>query len=161
MASAGLLAAVSAAVILMARRRPYLAVGWLWFCGTLIPVIGLIQVGIQSMADRYTYVPLIGFFIMLALGIDELMPARPWRGSALAIGAALSLVACVFLTERQIRFWRDSEALFGHAVKVTRDNYLAYNNLGFYLNNRGRTAEAIDRKSTRLNSSHANISYAV
>ena len=167
MASAGLLLAVSAAVILMARRRPYLAVGWLWFCGTLIPVIGLIQVGIQSMADRYTYVPLIGLFIMLAWGIDELMPARPWRGSALAIGAALSLAACGLLTERQIRFWRDSEALFGHAVKVTRDNYLAYNNLGFYLNNQGRTAEAMEnyRLSLKINPSYEdalnNLGYAL
>jgi protein O-mannosyl-transferase len=167
MVSAGLLLVVSAAVILMARRRPYLAVGWLWFCGTLIPVIGLIQVGIQSMADRYTYVPLIGLFIMLAWGIDELMPARPWRGSALAIGTALLLAACGFLTERQIRFWRDSEALFGHAVKVTRDNYLAYNNLGYYLNNQGRTAEAMEnyRLSLKINSAYEdalnNLGYAL
>ena len=167
MVSAGLLLAVSAAVILMARRRPYLAVGWLWFCGTLIPVIGLIQVGIQSMADRYTYVPLIGLFIMLAWGTDELLPARHWRGSAFAIGAALLLAACGFLTERQIRFWRDSEALFGHAVKVTRDNYLAYNNLGFYLNNQGRTAEAMEnyRLSLKINPAYEdalnNLGYAL
>ena len=66
-------------VIVLARRRPYLAVGWLWFCGTLVPVIGLVQVGIQSMADRYTYLPLIGLFIMLVWGIAELVPKRPWR----------------------------------------------------------------------------------
>src|ERR1039458_9752842 len=167
MVSAGLLLVVSAAVVLMAQRRPYLVVGWLWFCGTLIPVIGLIQVGIQSMADRYTYVPLIGLFIMLAWGIDELMPARPWRCSALAIGAALLLTACGFLTERQIRFWRDSEALFGHAVKVTRDNYLAYNNLGYYLNNQGRTAEAMEnyRQALKINSAYDdalnNLGYAL
>ena len=79
-ASAALLLAVFAAVIPLARRRPYLAVGWLWFCGTLVPVIGLVQVGIQSMADRYTYVPLIGLFIMLVWGINDLIPERPWRG---------------------------------------------------------------------------------
>src|ERR1035441_4436802 len=153
MVSAGLLLAVSAAVILMARRRPYLAVGWLWFCGTLIPVIGLIQVGIQSMADRYTYVPLIGLFIMLAWGIDELMPARPWRCSALAIGAALLLTACGFLTERQIPF--------------LRDNSMAYNNPGYYLNNQGRTAEAMEnyRLSLKINPAYEdalnNLGYAL
>jgi tetratricopeptide (TPR) repeat protein len=166
-ACAGLLLAVSAAVILLARRRPYLAVGWLWFCGTLVPVIGLVQVGIQSMADRYTYVPLIGLFIMLAWGIDDLVPVRPWRTRALAIGAALSLAACAFLTERQIRFWRDSEALFRHAVHVTRDNYLAYNNLGFYLSGQGRAAEAMEnyRLSLKINPAYEdalnNLGYAL
>ena len=165
--SAGLLLAVFATVILMARRRPYLAVGWLWFCGTLVPVIGLVQVGIQSMADRYTYVPLIGLFIMLAWGIEELIPVRPWRGSALAIGAALLLAACAFLTERQIRFWRDSEALFRHAVQVTRDNYLAYNNLGFYLSGQGRPTEAMEnyRLALKINPAYEdalnNLGYAL
>jgi tetratricopeptide (TPR) repeat protein len=165
--SAGLLLAVFGAVILVARKRPYLAVGWLWFCGTLVPVIGLVQVGIQSMADRYTYVPLIGLFIMLVWGIGELIPVRPWRGSALAIGAALLLAACAFLTARQIRFWRDSEALFGHAVQVTRDNYLAYNNLGFYLSGRGRTAEAMEnyRLALKINPAYEdalnNLGYAL
>ena len=166
-ASAGLLLAIFAAVLLLARKRPYLAVGWLWFCGTLVPVIGLVQVGIQSMADRYTYVPLIGLFIMLVWGIDDLIPARPWRGSALAIGAALLLAACALLTERQIRFWRDSEALFRHAVQVTRDNYLAYNNLGFYLSGQGRTAEAMEnyRLSLKINPAYEdalnNLGYAL
>ena len=167
MVSAGLLLTVSAAVILMARKRPYLVVGWLWFCGALIPVIGLVQVGIQSMADRYTYVPLIGLFIMLAWGIDELIPVRPWRGNALAVGAALLLAACACLTGRQIRFWRDSEALFRHAVQVTRNNYLAYNNLGFYLSGQGRTTEAMEnyRLALKINPAYEdalnNLGYAL
>jgi tetratricopeptide (TPR) repeat protein len=166
-ASGGLLVAVFAAVILVARKRPYLAVGWLWFCGTLVPVIGLVQVGIQSMADRYTYLPLIGLFIMLAWGIDELIPIRPWRGRALAVGGALLLMACACLTERQIRFWRDSEALFRHAVQVTRDNYLAYNNLGFYLSGQGRTTEAMEnyRLALKINPNYEdalnNLGYAL
>jgi tetratricopeptide (TPR) repeat protein len=165
--SAVLLLAVSGAVILAARKRPWLAVGWLWFCGTLVPVIGLVQVGIQSMADRYTYVPSIGLFIMLAWGLDELVPVRPWRSSALAIGTASLLAACAFLTERQIRFWRDSEALFRHAVRVTRDNYLAYNNLGFYLSGQGRSAEAMEnyRLSLKINPAYEdalnNLGYAL
>ncbi len=142
--AAVLLLAISVVVALRARKQPYLAVGWLWFCGTLVPVIGLVQVGIQSMADRYTYVPLIGGFIMLVWGVDALVPARPGRGKALALGAGLGLAACALLAARQVRFWRNSEELFGHAVRVTRDNYLAHNNLGYYLNGQGRTAEAVE-----------------
>jgi len=165
-AAAALLLAISVAVILLARRQPYLAVGWLWFCGTLIPVIGLVQVGIQSMADRYTYVPIIGLFLLLVWGLGDLIPARPWRANALAAGSALLLAACAGLTERQIHFWRDSEALFRHAVQVTRDNYLAWNNLGFYLWGRGRTAEAMDdyRASLKINPAYEdalnNLGYA-
>jgi tetratricopeptide (TPR) repeat protein len=143
-ASAVLLLAIFAAVLWLARKQSYLAVGWLWFCGTLVPTIGLVQVGIQSMADRYTYLPLIGLFIMLVWGANELIPDRPWRAQALAIGGVSWLAASALLTERQVQFWRDSEALFGHAVKVTRDNYLAYNNLGFYLSGKGRTVEAME-----------------
>ncbi|HSA10026.1 MAG TPA: tetratricopeptide repeat protein [Candidatus Paceibacterota bacterium] len=165
--SAVLLVAVCVVVFLLARRRPYLAVGWLWFCGTLVPVIGLVQVGIQSMADRYTYLPLIGLFIMVAWGLEELVPERPWRGGVLAIVAALSLAVCALLTERQIRFWRDSEALFRHAVQVTANNYLAYNNLGFYLNGRGRTSEAMEnyRMALKINPAYEdalnNLGYAL
>jgi tetratricopeptide (TPR) repeat protein len=165
--SAALLLAVFAAVLLLARRRPYLAVGWLWFCGTLVPTIGLVQVGIQSMADRYTYLPLIGLFIMLAWGANELLPDRPWRGQALAIGGVLLLAASALLTERQVQFWRDSETLFGHAVQVTRDNYLAYNNLGFYQSGKGRTAEAMQnyRQALKINPAYEdalnNLGYAL
>ncbi len=89
-ASAALMLAVFASIVVLAQRRPYLAMGWLWFCGTLVPVIGLVQVGIQSMADRYTYVPLIGLFIALVWGIAELVPERPWRTKALAIGSVFA-----------------------------------------------------------------------
>jgi tetratricopeptide (TPR) repeat protein len=166
-AAAVMLAGVFAVVMAGAGKRPWLAVGWLWFWGMLVPVIGLVQVGVQSMADRYTYVPLIGLLIMLAWGIDELVPVRPWRGGALALGAAVGLAACALLTERQIGYWRDSEALFRHAVQVTRDNYLAYNNLGFYLSGQGRTAEAMEnyRLSLKINPAYEdalnNLGYAL
>ncbi len=166
-ASAVLLVAIFAATILLARKRRYWATGWLWFCGTLVPVIGLVQVGIQSMADRYTYLPLIGLFIMLVWSISELVPERPWRAQALTVGTASVLVGCALLTWRQIHFWRDSEALFRHAVQVTRNNYLAYNNLGFYLSGIGRTAEAMEnyREALKINPAYEdalnNLGYAL
>jgi protein O-mannosyl-transferase len=165
--AAVLLLGICAGAILLAQRRPYLAMGWLWFCGTLVPVIGLVQVGIQSMADRYTYLPLIGLFIMVVWGIAELMPDRPWRAKVLMVGGVSLLAACALLTERQIQYWRDSAALFGHAVRVTRDNYLAYNNLGFYLSGQGKTAEAMEnyRKSLMINPNYEdalnNLGYAL
>jgi tetratricopeptide (TPR) repeat protein len=165
--AAVLLAAICLVVALLACRRPFAAVGWLWFCGTLVPVIGLVQVGIQSMADRYSYLPLIGLFIILVWGISEWLPQRPWRTPMLVASSLSLLAACTLLTVRQIQFWRDSETLFGHAVNVTRDNYLAYNNLGFYLNGQGRTAEAMEnyRQALKINPTYEdalnNLGYAL
>jgi tetratricopeptide (TPR) repeat protein len=148
-----LLLAISIAVILLARKRPYLAMGWCWFVGGLVPVIGLVQVGIQSMADRYTYVPLLGLFIMLVWALCDTAPAWPWRERAFALCGTLALLACSGLTWRQVQFWRNSETLFQHAVQVSPNNYLAYNNLGYYLADRGKTAEAMTNylKSLSIN----------
>ena len=125
------------------KRRPYFTVGWLWYVGTLVPVIGLIQVGEQAMADRYTYVPLIGIFIVIAWGVPEL--ARRWRGSRIGLGtAATALLA--FLTVAtwfQIRYWTDSITLFEHTLDVTDDNYVAHYSLGIALASRGKFTDAI------------------
>jgi hypothetical protein len=112
------------------RRCPFLAVGWLWFLGTLVPTIGVIQVGAQAMADRYSYIPSIGLFIALVWGCGELVTARPhWKNiSVLLAGGAL--LACMLLTARQITYWRDSVSLFLHAIEVSPDNYVAENSLG-------------------------------
>ena len=138
-----LLLAISTLLVLRRRVWPFALVGWLWFVGTLVPVIGLVQVGIQSMADRYTYLPSVGLLVAavwLAHDAVARLRAKP-AGAALAVvGFA---VVCAGLTWRQIGFWKNTETLFGRAVAVTRDNYLAYNNLGFYLANHGRYAEAI------------------
>jgi tetratricopeptide (TPR) repeat protein len=146
LACAALLVGVCVVVAMLGRRRPYLVVGWLWFLGTMVPVIGLVQVGIQSMADRYTYVPLIGLFIMVVWAVRDLVVERlpeTWQGRTFALAAAVALAACTGLTVRQVQFWRDTEALFKRAVRVTRNNYLAHNNLGFYYSGKGRKAEAM------------------
>ena len=110
-------------------RRPYLIVGWLWFVGTLVPVIGLVQVGGQAMADRYTYVPLIGIFIMLAWSAADL--GAFWRVSRRAMTAAGCAVMVVLgiLTSHQLSFWSDGEVLFRHAAAVTQNNWVAHANL--------------------------------
>jgi tetratricopeptide (TPR) repeat protein len=162
-----LLLTICVVVILLGRKQPFLVVGWLWFCGTLVPVIGLVQVGIQSMADRYTYLPLIGLFIALVWGLAEWVPNWPWRAELLTAVGVLVLSACALLATRQIGLWRNSETLFGHAVKVTRGNYLAYNNLGYYLNNQGRTTEAMVnyREALKINPAYEdalnNLGYAL
>jgi len=126
-----------------ARLFPYLIVGWLWYLGTLIPVIGLVQVGLQSMADRYTYVPLMGVFIMIAWGIPELL--NRWRYGRIAIAsvAAGVLLACIIMTYVQIGFWRNNIALYGHAIEVTPANSWAQIHMGDALALQGKKDEAI------------------
>lgn len=123
------------------RRRPCLAFGWFWFLGTLIPVIGLIQVGAQAMADRYTYIPLIGLFIAIVWGISDVLGGR--GTTALRIGAGVVIVALAAVTWVQVGYWRDSVTLLEHAVAVTSDNYIAHNSLGSAYAELGRTEDAI------------------
>jgi Flp pilus assembly protein TadD len=135
---------VTAVVVWGSRRRPYLAVGWFWYVGTLVPVIGLVQVGLQSMAaDRYTYVPLIGLFVMLAWGIPDLVARWPEGRRAMPVVTGLAIAACVVVATLQVRHWRDSEALWTRAVEVTHDNHRAHNDLGNILGAQGRVDEAV------------------
>ena len=141
-----LLLGISVAAFWMARWRPYFVVGWLWYLVTLLPVIGLIQLAAYSHADRYTYVPLIGLFVSLVWGVGEL--ASQWRRPALGCaGAAVAAVIllCVGLTRQQLGHWQDSETLFRHALAVTENSYLAHNNLGTALDEKGQTDEAISQ----------------
>jgi len=162
-----LLLGISVAVMRAGRRHPYLAVGWLWYLGTLVPVIGLVQVGLQEMADRYTYVPLIGLFIMIAWGIPEL--TRGWRyGRVVLRMAAGSLLAVLMVcTWMQLRHWRNNETLFKHALNTTANNFLAHDSLGNTLAQQGKIGEAIDHYSAALRikpdymNSHTNLGIAL
>ena len=133
---------VTAGAWLWRGKWPHLLVGWLWFLGTLVPVIGLVQVGSQSMADRYTYIPLIGLLVALAWSIPG--PSSQWRSArpVLAVAGALTVLLCLSLTRAQVRYWRDSESLFRHAVSVTAGNFVAHGKLGEALAARGALPEA-------------------
>lgn len=137
-----ILAAISAGVIYLARRRRYLAVGWLWYLGTMVPVIGLVQVGAQAMADRYTYLPLIGIFIMIAWLAAELTAKWRHRNAALGTVAMVVLAILLICTRRQVRYWQNSLSLFGHALTVTENNFIMHNNYGAELFEKGRFDEA-------------------
>ena len=131
-----LLSAITIIIILMCRRKPYLFTGWFWYAGTLVPVIGLIQVGPHALADRYTYVPLIGLFIILVWGMSDL--AVRWRFGRLLLCAvgAVTILSLSFCSWLQASYWRNSITLFEHALQIAPDNYIALNNLGqFYINN--------------------------
>jgi tetratricopeptide (TPR) repeat protein len=136
---AALLIAITILVLKVARRFPYLPIGWLWYLGTLVPVIGFIQVGFQARADRYTYLPLIGIGIMLAWGLADLFRRSP---VVFASAAGIALFACLLITRAQVETWTDGVTLFGHAVAVTSDNYIARNNLCYALAAQGQLAEA-------------------
>jgi tetratricopeptide (TPR) repeat protein len=177
--AAGLAAAfIWAGVLLTARARPYLLFGWLWYSITILPVIGLLQVGGQAHADRYTYLPLVGIFMMIAWGAYDLVAGarvksagkvdqeleqklnsplrslRPLREEPIFLGlsSAAVLIGCVVVTQHQISFWKNSETLFRHALAVTRDNHMAHCELGTVLMSQGRIDDAIAefRESVRL-----------
>jgi protein O-mannosyl-transferase len=134
---------VSVAIWLNRKRAPYLPVGWLWFLGALVPVIGLVQVGAQAFADRYTYFPAIGLFLMVAYGARDLACRYQISKVVVAVLGILILTACVARTNDQLRYWQDSEVLFRHALAVTKDNYIAHINLGVALELEGKYDEAI------------------
>ncbi len=125
------------------KRQPYLVVGWCWYLVSLLPVIGVIQVGMQAMADRYTYLPLIGLFMALVWGISDLAGSWRWRGLALSATSLSCLGACFGLTARQVPLWKDTETLYGHALEVTSNNAVAHQNLGAALAEQGRADEAL------------------
>ena len=138
-----LLVSISLMALWVMRPHPWFIVGWLWYMGTLVPVIGIVQVGFQGMADRYTYVPLIGIFIIIVWGVSELVAG--WRYKKIVFGTigGASLLILMATTWVQAGYWKNSITLFERALEVTSNNYVAYNNLGNALAARGKTSEAI------------------
>ena len=150
-AAAGiLLVAASVTAVVLVRRAPWLAVGWFWFLGTLVPVIGVLQVGWQSIADRYTYFPAIGLFLIIAWGADALVRGTARRALTPATAVVLAVLAAA--SWRQVDHWRDDVALFGHAVEVTGPNPRARTLLALSLLRAGRPAESLEHalEGTRL-----------
>jgi hypothetical protein len=141
-ATGTVLVLLSAIFILQAKRFPYLAVGWLWFLGTLVPVIGLVQVGVQAMADRYTYLPSIGIFILVIWGISDLLDSSAQKAAFCSFAGGAALIVCLVLTSLQIRYWQNSLTIFAHTVAVTEDNYAADDCLGKTLHNMGQFDKA-------------------
>lgn len=136
------LALLSLIFIFQAKRFPYLAVGWFWFLGTLVPAIGLVQVGVQSMADRYTYLPSIGIFILAVWGVSDLLGSSTRKTGICAFAGGAALIACLVLTTLQLRYWQSSLKIFAHTYLVTTDNYAADDCLGKTLNNLGYLNQA-------------------
>src|SRR5689334_22841640 len=140
---------VLAAIVLIAitvaawkfRKSRYVVIGWLWFLGTLVPVIGLVQVGDAAMADRYAYIPLIGIFVMIAFGAADLAE-RLKPGVWPAVPAAVALIALAAITHRQIDYWQSNTGLWTHTLAVTQNNFIAEDNLGGALILEGKEDEA-------------------
>ncbi len=160
--SAIVLTVISAAAILMLRKRPYFIVGWLWFVGTLVPVVGFVQVGDQSMADRYTYIPLIGFFIVIVWLFADTVGRWPKKSKLIHGSAGILVVGlCGLTTFEYVKKWKNSTTLFTHVLKVTTGNYLAHYNLAIALDGDGKVDEAKDhyQESLRINSNQSRAHY--
>jgi len=139
-----LLAGMTALCVWQTKHKPWLLVGWFWFLGVLVPVIGLVQVGMQAYADRYTYLSYVGLFLVLTWSVAELTKHWHARARVLAPAAAVLLALCAVATHYQVQFWKDDETLYRRALAVTEKNYIALNNLGFTLFERGEFEQAIE-----------------
>ncbi len=141
------LTGITIIILRLIKKAPYLSVGWFWYLGTLIPVIGLVQVGQQMMADRYAYVPLIGIFIIIAWGLPDLLQNYPFRKKLLSVLAGIFFSVLITLTSVQLQYWENSVKLFEHAIEVTLKKYPSfvgiYNNLGVVLNEQMKFEEAM------------------
>ena len=121
---------------------PYWLTGWLWYLGTLVPAIGLVQVGAQAMADRYTYLPSIGIYILVCWAAHHVTRRWPGRRAILAVAALAALAGCLLTARAQIACWKDTGTLFRHALAVNPDNYTAHVNYGLWLRDQGQLEAA-------------------
>jgi hypothetical protein len=141
---------ISAVVIIILKRLPYLFVGWMWYAITILPVIGIVQIGGHSMADRYTYIPLIGIFIMVAWFVPDLLKNIPCKKWFLIISSFTTISLLAVVTTFQIQHWRDNLAVFQHALNVTNNNYKAHHGIGMAYFSRGDMSKAIFHISESL-----------
>jgi len=148
-----LLVSISLIGIKYLKQKPWFAVGWLWYIGTLVPVIGLVQIGTQAMADRYTYIPITGLFIIIAWGVPELISNLYYKTKGLAIISAVVFLILMITSSIQVGYWKNSISLYEHAIKVTSNNYMMHNNLGFTLTAQGKFNDAIKhyKEALRIN----------
>jgi len=151
-----LIAAVTALVLIGIRKHSFLIVGWLWYLGTLVPVIGLVQVGDQAMADRYTYIPLIGIFIIIAWGGAEILKNRRCKAFVCTAASAVIIPILMVLTWMQLSTWSDGITLFGHAAGIFENSYVIHNNLGAAQHRKGKNAAAIQHFKMALDISPDN-----
>jgi tetratricopeptide (TPR) repeat protein len=161
-ACALLLVAITAAVVQTGRQKKYLATGWLWYIVTLVPVIGIVQVGSQAHADRYTYIPFIGIFIMISWGLKTIADRLQNSKKLLVkIAAVVVFLAMTGKTWEQVGYWKSDFTLFSHAIAVTKKNYIAYNNLGFLFERTGRANEAMAQyqKALDINPTYGDAHY--
>jgi protein O-mannosyl-transferase len=164
-ASASLLLVVTIFVIIMGRRHRYLPVGWFWFLGTLVPMLGIVQVGVQAMADRYAYVSFIGLFVMVCWGVAELTATRDLPAAFLPATSIAVLLLLAVVARQQIDYWQTDEALWAHTLKVTSRNWVAESQLASALAMSGKVQEAMPhfRNALAMNpeDSNANMGMAI
>jgi tetratricopeptide (TPR) repeat protein len=149
-AGVGTLVLITVAVFALRKSRPHLFVGWLWYLAMLLPVIGVIQINLQAHADRYTYLPQIGLYLMIAWGVADLLANWKFRTQILTAAAVVVILAFAFVARVQAGYWRDSETLWTHTIAVTQDNYFAHASLADLLMRRGRVNEAIEHSEKAL-----------
>lgn len=166
--SVALLLAVTFLVFLYRRTRPYLLVGWLWYIVMLLPVIGIVEVGLQGHADRYTYLPQIGLYLAITWLVVDLSTSLPYRKEILGAAVIIAIAALTACAWKQTTYWRDSETLWTHTLAVTKNNDVAHTNFGMFLMERGQLdaalahfQTALDVRSASSAHSHYNLSFAL
>lgn len=150
--SAVLLVTCTIIAVITRKRFPYLVIGWFWFMGMLVPVIGLLQVGMQARADRYTYIPLVGLFIIVTWGCSDLAAALRFKQRLISNASATLLILLAVATWFQVSYWKDTQSLFSHAVEVTTDNWFAHTFLGMALDGQGQHDLALTHLNAALRS---------
>jgi tetratricopeptide (TPR) repeat protein len=148
--AAALLLAITFIALKLRKSHPYFVVGWLWYLAMLLPVIGLIQVNLQAHADRYTYLPQIGLYLMIAWGVADFSASWRYRTQIVGVAAVIAITALAMAARAQAAYWRDSETLWNHTIAVTKDNYFAHASLADLLMRHGRVPEAIAHSEEAL-----------